>query len=200
MPGQGTNWWVDSFPASVPGGTVYGNGGGGYAGTDMLAARDPLDAKRMAAGFAPGASYPDGYLGFLAGDRQQDKVLGALQTRMTPTSYQRGVHKGGIVGAQAYFWNEDMNPDAGLARESAARAEDIEGGVVLQVKRFAPTGNPVELLAHGGKTAGMTDREQEAYARSAGADPAKNPVTITDPARALRMRQNLPRWSGVFQA
>lgn len=194
----GNNWWVDSFPAAMPGGTAYG-GGGGYGSTDALTARNPLDAQRMAAGFAPGASWPDGYLGNIT-DRQEDRMLGALQNKLTSKSYQRGVHKGEIVGARAYFWDEDMDPQMGLARQSDISIRDVEGGVVMMTQRFAPTGNPVEMLAHDGKTAGMTDREQEARARQLGVDPAKNPVTVTDPARAVRMQQSLPRWSGVFQA
>lgn len=182
----------------MPGGTVYG-GGGGYGSTDALTARNPLDAKRQAAGFAPGASYPDGYLGVIT-DRQEDKMLAVLQTRMTPNSYQRGVHKGSLVGPQAYFWNQDMDPEMGLARQAAAQAADVEGGVVLYTERFTPTGDPVEMLAHDGKTAMMNPREQEAALRSAGGDPAKNPVQVVDPARRARMAQHLPRWSGVSQA
>lgn len=194
----GSNFWVNSFPAAMPGGTAYG-GGGGYGSTDALTARNPLDAQRMAAGFAPGASYPDGYLGSII-DRQEDKMLGALQTKLTSKSYQRGVHKGEIVGAAAYFWNEDMSPDMGLERQSDISVQDVEGGVVLMTQRFAPTGNPVEMLAHDGKTAGMTDRQQEARARQLGVDPAKNPVMVVDPSRRARMAQHLPPWSGVSQA
>jgi hypothetical protein len=192
-----SNFWVDSFPASVPGGSVYG--GGGYGTADMLTARDRLDAQRMAAGFAPGASYPDGYLGNIT-DRQEDRMLGAVQTKLTSKSYQRGVHKGDVIGAQAYFWNEDMSPEMGLTRQSAAVPQDVEGGLVMMTQRFAPTGNPLEVLVNDGKTAAMNPREQEARARNLGVDPAKNPVMVTDPARAARMQQNLPRWSGVFQA
>ena len=169
-----SNFWLNSFPTTMPGGTVYG-GGGGY-GTDMLTARDPLDAKRMAAGFAPGASYPSGYLGNVT-DRQDDKMA-ILQTRLTPNSYQRGVHKGERADPGDYFWNDDMSPDMGVARQSTAQAEDVEGGVVLMTQRYAPTGNVPERLAHGGRTAGMQD------------PPA-------DPNRAAGMRQDLPTWSGA---
>lgn len=195
MSSQGSNFWVNSFPASMPGGTTVGGGGS----SDILTARDPLDAKRMAAGFAPGASYPDGYLGVIT-DRQEDKMLAVLQTRLTPNSYQRGVHKGEVVGRNAYFWNQDMQPDMGLARQSAVQPEDVEGGVVFYTQRFAPTGDPVERLAHDGKTAMMNPREQEAALRSAGGDPAKNPVQVVDPSRRARMAHHLPSWSGVPRA
>jgi hypothetical protein len=50
--------------------------------------RDPLDAKRSAAGFAPGASYPDGYLGNIT-DRQNDKVFNAVKEKLSSKSYAR---------------------------------------------------------------------------------------------------------------
>lgn len=195
---SGSNWWVDSFPASMPGGTAYG-GGGGYGSTDTLTARDPLDSKRMAAGFAPGASWPDGYLGNISWDRQQDRMLGALQHQNT-RSYQRGVHKGERADPQSYSWNEDMDPNMGLARQAAAQVVDVEGATVFMTERFVPTGNPVERLAHDGKTAMMDPRQQEYAMRKMGGDPAQNPVTVVDPARRAQMAQHLPRWSGVFQA
>lgn len=194
----GSNWWVDSFPASMPGGTVYG-GGGAYEGTDALTARNPLDAKRIAAGFAPGASYPDGYLGNIPADRQQDKVLGALN-HQNSRSYQRGVHKGERTDPSSYMWNQDMSPDMGLVRQSEVSLQDVEGGVVMFTPKFVPTGDPVERLAHDGKTAMMTNREQEAALRAAGGDPSKNPVMVVDPTRRARMAKHLPPWSGVHSA
>ena len=194
----GANWWVNSFPASVPGGAAYG-GGGGYDGTDVLTARDPLDAKRIAAGFAPGASWPDGYLGNIT-DRREDKMLAVLQTRLTSRSYQRGVHKGEVMGAQAYFWTESMNPDMGIERQAAVRPDDVEGGLVLFTERFAPTGDPVEMVAHDAKISTLPMRERDEALRAAGGDPAMNPVQVVDPSRRAQMAQHLPRWSGVFQA
>ena len=52
----GTNWWVDACGfQGMPGGTTVGGGGD----TSVVTPRDPLDAKRMAQGFAPGAAYPE---------------------------------------------------------------------------------------------------------------------------------------------
>jgi hypothetical protein len=187
----GSNFWVNSFPASVPGGAAYG--AGGY-GTDALTARDGLDAKRLANGFAPGASYPDGYLGNIT-DRQQDKLMTALQSKLSQRSYVRGVHVGEKVGTGSYFWDDQMNPDMGLERQAQAVPVDVEGGIVMMTPRFAPTGDPVEYLAHDGKTAGLLDREAENRARAAGVDPTKNPpLTYSNPARADRIRANMPRW------
>lgn len=165
----------------------------------MLTARDPLDAKRMAAGFAPGASYPDGYLGTIT-DRQEDKTLAVLQSRLTPNSYQRGVHAGEKVRQSAYFWEPKFNPQTGLERQMASQAVDVEGGVVIMSPRNTVSGDPVEMLAHDGKFQAASDRERDAMMRARGGDPAKNPVMVTDPSRAARMRNQLPQWSGAFQA
>jgi hypothetical protein len=190
---MGSNFWISNFPGGVgnPAAPAYGGGGD----TDMLTARNPLDAKRQAAGFAPGASYPDGYLGNVGG-RQYDK-LAILQTRLTSTSYQRGVHAGSKQPQSAYYWSDDVNPSMGLARQAAATPLDSEGALVFQAQRFAPTGNPVELLVNDGKTATMSDRQREAALRELGGDPSKNPVTQVDPGRAARLGNMLPRWSGV---
>ena len=59
----------------------------------------------MAQGFAPGAAYPDGYLGTIT-DRQQDKLLGAVQSRLTDRSYQRGVHKAREAGHRQLLLDE----------------------------------------------------------------------------------------------
>lgn len=190
---MGSNFWIANFPGGVgqPAAPAYGS-----AGADMLTARDPLDAKRMAAGFAPGASYPDGYLGTLT-NRRADMVPAALQSRLTSTSYQRGVHAGEKQPKGAYYWSEDMDPGMGLRRQQAAVQVNQEGAMVWATPRQSITGDPVEMLAHDGKYAGAGTREIEAAMRQRGGDPAKNPVTVVDPSRAARMGNMLPRWSGV---
>lgn len=165
----------------------------------MLTARDGLDAKRLAAGFAPGASYPDGYLGVIT-DRQEDKTMAVLQTRLTPTSYQRGVHAGEKQRQSAYYWEPGFNPNTGLERQMMSQVVDVEGGIVMQSPRNTISGDPVEMLAHDGKFQAASDRERDAMMRARGADPAKNPVMVTDPSRAARMRNQLPQWSGAWQA
>lgn len=189
---SGSNFWINNFPGGVgqPSAPAYGGGG-----ADMLTARDPLDMKRMAAGFAPGASYPDGYLGNVGG-RQFDKQA-ILQSRLTSTSYQRGVHAGEKQPKGAYYWSDDMNPMAGLQRQLQAVPVDIEGAMVYQTRRAVPSGDPVEMMANDGKMAGKGAREIEQALRDRGGDPAKNPVTVLDPSRAVRMGNMLPRWSGV---
>lgn len=189
----GANWYVDAGNfQGMPGGTTVGGGGDGSA----IQYRNPLDAKRSAAGFAPGASYPDGYLGTIT-NRQQDKLLGAVQGRLTDRSYQRGVHKGERLGQDSYYWNADMNPDMGLQRQASAMPVDHEGGVTFDSPRFAPSGNPVEKLTAMGNSASLAPQEQMQVARQYGVDPAKNPLpmTMTDPDRAARLQKYLPSYA-----
>jgi len=190
---SGSNWWVDSGGFNnLPGNAVTGGGGS----TDVVTPRDPLDAARMAQGLAPGASYPDGYLGTIT-DRQQDKLFGAVQARLTERSYQRGVHVGERLGRDQYYWTADCNPDAGIQRQMAqTQLVEDDGAVLFASPRHVPTGNPVELLTAMGNSATMPPEQQMQVARQFGVDPAKNPLpmTMTDPTRAAEMRQWLPRY------
>jgi len=108
-------------------------GAGGLYGTDTVGrssvqpnALSELDAVRMAQGRTPGASYPDGYLGTIRG-RRDDKLLDAVKQRTSQPSYQRGVHKGALIGPQDYFWLPQFNPESG-----------IRGQMKKRPKKFAP--------------------------------------------------------------
>jgi hypothetical protein len=185
------NWYVNSQPGpAFPGGTTVG--GGGHTGGVQY--RTPLDAARAAQGRVPSAEYPDGYLGTIT-DRHEDKLLKDVQNRLTDRSYQRGVHLGSKIGKEQYFWPAvgDIRPDMRLKVES--RAEIVNG--LYDVPRFTPTGNPVERLAHLGKTAGLSPPEQMKVAKQMGVSVAKNPVVIMDPTRAARMTKMLPPWRAV---
>lgn len=189
-----SNFWVDTGGLGIaPGEAVVGGGGD----ASVISTRSPLDAARMANGFAPGASYPDGYLGTIT-NRQQDKLLGAVQNRMTDRGYQRGVHKGEKLGTDSYYWTADCNPDAGIARESMAQLDIQEGGVVFRVERHVPTGNPVEKLTALGNSATLSPQQQMETAKRFGVDPAKNPMpmTQTEPDRVAQMasRYMLPSY------
>lgn len=170
----------------APGGTTVGGGGS----TDVITPRDPMDAARMANQFAPGASWPDGYLGTIT-DRREDRLLADVQGRLTDRSYQRGVHKGERLGQDSYYWTADCNPDAGLQRQAMAQYVDQEGGMVMMTARYAPSGDPVEKLTALGNSAALPPEQQMQVAKQFGVDPAKNPLpmAMTDPDRVTQMQQ-----------
>ena len=175
--GNTSNWYVPSQPYNgAPGQATYG-GGGSYK-SDVVQYRSSLDAARAGHGQIGSAAYPDGYLGTLSQDRRQDKLLDAVVNKLTDRSYQRGVHKGEKIDHSDYFWPSGESPSRGLAREARTA---VRGRNTISVERFAPTGNPVERLAHLGKLGGLSAPEQENLYKRYGVSMAKNPVVITDP-------------------
>lgn len=185
-----SNWWVNTAPANVsPGGTTVG--GGGY-GAGTINYRGELDARRSMAG--QDSQYPDGYLGTIT-DRQQDKLLGKVQEKLSERSYQRGVHVGSKIGQEQYSWNAIISPEMGLERQAHVIVDDSTGGVRLQTLRFAPTLDPVERLAHMGKFAGLSAPQLDNVARQYGVDPGKNPVVNGDPDLRARYQKMLPRYA-----
>lgn len=190
-----SNWWLDSQPGpGMPGGATTGGGGsiGKYTGTaGAIQYRSPLDAARASQGKIPSAEYPDGYLGTIV-DRHEDKLLRAIQEKLTERSYQRGIHKGAKIDGSDYFWDgKVIEPDMRLRAQARAQQE----GPLMLVKRFKPTGNPVERLAHLGKMGGLSTPEQMGLAKQYGVSVAKNPVVIIDPDRKARMQKMLPQWA-----
>lgn len=190
----GTNWWVNTGGLGIaPGEAVVGSGGD----TSVVSPRDPLDAARMANQLAPGAAYPDGYLGTIT-DRQQDKLFTTVTGRLTDRGYQRGVHKGEKLGADQYYWTADCNPGAGIERQSMVQVAMQEGGVVLRTERYVPTGSPEEKLTAMGSRASLTPQQKTEVAKRFGVDPVQNslPMTQTDPDRVARMQAQgmLPKY------
>lgn len=184
-----SNWYVPNEGTSVPGSHTYGGGGTYNAG--VIQYRSTLDAKRAAHGQLPYAQYPDGYLGTLSQDRRQDKLLDNITEKLTQRSYQRGVHKGEKIARTDYFWPDDADPMRRIRAES--RYEQTL--YTMNVKRFAPTGNPVERLAHMGKTAGLSAPEQQSIYKQYGVSMAKNPVVIQSPDDKARMMKMLPQYA-----
>jgi hypothetical protein len=182
------SWWVNSQPGpGAPGGTT--TGGGGNAGAIQY--RSPLDAARASQGQLGQAAYPDGYLGTII-DRHEDKLLAAVQNKLTERSYQRGVHVGEKIAGTDYFWEgKSITPDMRLRAESRA----VVINHLMSVKRFAPTGNPVERLAHMGKTAGLSAPEQMNIAKQYGVSVSKNPVVLQDPDEKARKQKMLPTYA-----
>ncbi len=160
-------------------GSDWLDGGIGPRGNGGNPFRTGLDAARSAApGFTPDAEYPDGYLGNV-NSRREDRLLSAVQNRLTNRSYQRGVHKGDKIGQQDYFWPDNFNPMSGL--EAQARGQ-----------KFGQIGStPVEQINHMGKNHMLSPEELQAVA---GAHNVSAP-TLMDPIRRERMKHLLPSWS-----
>ena len=193
------HWWVQDYGLNIlPGNATTGGGGnlGNVAAAGAVQFRSPIDAARAASGRIPQAEYPDGYLGNIPWDRRRDRLAISVTDRLTSRSYQRGVHRGTQISPKDYFWpTDDVGPTDGLTRESLA----MKAGNVLLVPKAAPRGNPVEMLAHQGRTAGMATPEnlgnQLAEMRSMGIDPANNPIIPQDPES---MRRMMPKY-GTFR-
>lgn len=187
-----SNWYVPNEGSNQPGSHTYGGGGSYNAG--VVQYRSTLDAKRVAAGQLPYAQYPDGYLGSLSQDRRQDKLLDAVQDQLNKKSYQRGVHKGEKIDRSDYFWPQDFDPMRRI-RAEARFDNTINGPYTMDVKRFAPTGNPVERLAHLGKLGGLNTPEDMSVYKAYGVSMAKNPVVIQDPNIKARAQKFLPQYA-----
>jgi hypothetical protein len=198
-------WWVNESPGRglLPGSNYGFGGNAGITGsaTGAVQFRSPLDQARSAQGQLSQAEYPDGYLGNII-DRRGDKLVQSIQSRLTENSYQRGVHKGSRIDGRNYFWPDgEVNPENGLAREAKARRSDFNAGYTRQVKRFSPLGNPIEVLAHSGKTSGMAtpgdlgNKMEEA--REYGTNVPGNPIVVQDPIKVANLRKMLPRYGGA---
>lgn len=192
-----TQWWVaDSYPGISSGGN-YGSGGSLPSDGGAIQYRDPLDAKRAAAGQLSQAEYPDGYLGNII-DRRRDKLVSAIQNRLTDQSYQRGVHKGSKISGKDYFWPPEAPLDTeGLDAEATGRRV----GNTIRVPRFTQSGNPVEILAHQGKTTGLATPgdmgKKMEEAEASGVNPALNPIVVQDPLKVVHYNKILPKYRTV---
>lgn len=187
-----SNWYVPNEGMGQPG--VHTVGGGGSYNAGAIQSRSPLDAKRMATGQLGQAQYPDGYLGSLSQDRQQDKLLDAVQEQLNKKSYQRGVHKGEKIDGSDYFWPQEFDPMRRVKAE-ARFTNVVNNGYTMDVKRFAPVGNPVERLAHMGKLGGLNRPEDENIYKQYGVSMAKNPIVIQDPGIKERKQLMLPQYA-----
>lgn len=162
--------------APQPGSPVHANGGA--QGNPLAGYRDLLDARRSAkAPQAPGAEYPDGYLGTV-NSRREDRLLNAVSTRLTARHYQRGVHKGEKIGSQDYFWPPEFGPMSGL--QAQARGE-----------KWTATGStPAEQINHMGKNHLLSPAEMS---RTAAQYNVKEILPV-DPQRLQKLTSMLPTW------
>lgn len=174
MTGPGQNWQYSTpWGINEAGATTVGGGGQTLAGY-----RDILDARRSAAvPRTPQAEYPDGYLGNI-NSRRDDRLLKAVQSRLTQRNYQRGVHKGDKIDASDYFWPQDFNPLTGI---------DVEARGL----KWTAVGDPVERINHLGKNHQLTPAQMGRVAQIYGAPGAD---VVSDPARIRDMARLLPEW------
>lgn len=185
-----SNWYVPNEGNFTPSSHTAGGGGGLYSRNAIPNFRNPLDARRS---LAPEGQqgYPDGYLGSMSWDRRQDKLMQELGNQLNKKPYQRGVHKGSKVGADAYFWPTDFQPDMRLKAE----ARYTQTLYTMNVKRAAHRGSPVERLAHQGKLTGASGAPQQMQeARYYGVNAGMNPVVLTDPDSRARLYKMLPSY------
>src|SRR5213592_3951690 len=130
-----------------------------------------LDMRRSAAGpgRTPYADYPDGYLGNV-NSRRDDRLLAHVQTRLTQRSYQRGIHKGDRIDPQDYYWNDVVDPEAGIRAQARGQ-------------RWTAQGTPAEQINHMGKNHLLTPEQLDRTAAQVG---VRAPQEI-DPIRSAKM-------------
>jgi hypothetical protein len=168
--------WQFLSPMGVPqpGAPVHGSGGG----KTLAGYRDLLDAKRAAVTpRTPNAEYPDGYLGTV-NSRREDRLLNAVQSRLTERNYQRGVHKGEKMGHDSYVWPSEFNPNSGLQAQAQGR-------------KWGPVGSTAaEQINHMGKNHLIPPEQMSRVA----AQYNVKEVLPVDPVRQERMTRLLPTW------
>lgn len=172
---------VNGYPQ--PGSPATGGGGNPTTSTraDLVGFRSILDARRsMADGRTPSAAYPDGYLGTIK-SRREDRLLQAVQSRLTQRSYQRGVHKGERVDPSDYYWTPEVYPEAALE----AQAQGI--------KWTQSPGTPQEQINHLGKNHQVSPEVYDQVAAKTGVRTPPNLKSI-DPIRRERLQRLLPSW------
>lgn len=137
-----------------------------------------LDMRRSAAGpgRVPYAEYPDGYLGNV-NSRRDDRLLAHVQTRLTQRSYQRGVHKGDRIDPQDYYWNDAVDPEAGIRAQARGQ-------------KWTALGTPAEQINHLGKNHLLTPEQLDRTANGVGVRPPQE----IDPIRSAKMSRLLPSW------
>lgn len=168
--------WQYLSPQGVPQpGTPIVSGGGGKT---LSGYRDILDARRAAATpRTPNAEYPDGYLGNV-NSRREDRLLQAVQSRLTQRNYQRGVHKGEKIDGGDYFWPAEFNPTSALQQQATGR-------------RWGPVGSlPVEQINHMGKNHLIAPEEMGKVAQQYNV----REVPQASGVRQQQMARLLPNW------
>ena len=154
------------------------SGGGGSL---LSGYRSIADARRAAApmgGRTPGAEYPDGYLGS-TNNRREDRLATSVAGKLSQRNYQRGVHKGDAVNPQDYYWNDVVNPQAGIAAQARG----------LKWTQVGST--PADQINHLGKNHLLAPEDLNRLANSVGIATPSNQI---DPVRSQQMSRLLPSW------
>lgn len=168
-----SNNFMYNTPIGQQGSVAVGGGG-----TPIVGFRSILDARLSGIqAKTPEAQYPDGYLGSVI-NRREDKLLQTV--RNNARSYTRGVHKGSKIPNTDYFWPEDFTPYS-----------TIEARMSGDKHKFAPSGNPVERLAHGGKWLSAAEANMLRKEANMPVDPQ---MRIVDPEIRKTGYRNLPTW------
>jgi len=166
--------YAPPFGAGQPGSQVYGGGG-----TPLVGAHSIMDARRMMlTGRAPQANYPDGYLGTII-DRRQDRLMTALQGRVTERNYQRGVHKGVHIDYKDYYWTRDLNLYSGLDAEEKG-------------KRWTVTGQPAPERPHIPTGAGSV--ADQFNTPDPQIPPSPGSAGVINPRRTAQLAHLRPAW------
>lgn len=170
-----SNWqYLSPMGAPQPGAPVHGGGGGGT----LAGYRDLIDARRSAATpRTPDAEYPDGYLGNV-NSRREDRLLQAVQSRLTSRNYQRGVHKGEKIEDSDYFWPSEFNNMSGLQAQARGQKWTAVGSSVA------------EQINHMGKGHMLSPEELGRAAEQYNV----HEVKPMDPVRKSKIQSQLPTW------
>lgn len=152
---------VNNFSPQQNWQSLGANGLSGYnnmGGQGTPVARGELDAIRIGTGRVPSAEYPDGYLGTIR-SRRDDRLLDSIKNRVGQKSYQRGVHKGERVEANAYYWSPEFNDQMGIKRQMKAKYDAVAG--VYRIPRAAPDIRliPAPHLVNDGKSNMRSDQD-----------------------------------------
>lgn len=163
------------YGASQPGSPDTYGAGGGFL---RVGTRSILDARRMMLGArAPQAQYPDGFLGTII-DRRGDRLMTAVQGRVTQRQYQRGIHKGEHLDYADYFWTDHVNLQAGLKAQA-------------QGKRWNPTCDPTPQLTRIAGTSSAADMWPTSTPQL---PPGPGSPGTIDPKRASQLGRLRPAW------
>lgn len=168
--------WQHLSPMGVPqpGAPVHGGGGG----RTLAGYRDILDARRSAATpRTPQAEYPDGYLGNV-NSRREDRLLQAVQSRLTQRNYQRGVHKGEKIDNSDYFWPPEFNDMSGLQAQARGQKWGPVGSTAAEQINYMGKGHMLSPAEMGRVAAQHNVKE----------------ILPVDPIRQSQMQRLLPRW------